>query len=1030
MPNGACPKQLTHGNNRKYGILPMRNIKVIALLISIVLPIFAGSVRTGKVVGKDGVEREGTIISVSSFSLPDPTRVDTHSRAQVAVMNEFLRRFPEIFEKKYRKKYEANPEKYGEYDWSNVAVELTRASGITLNNIGDSGPLMAIAGGVSPDIIYVNFRQSDTYIREGFLYPLDKPEDGYFTGLTDEERDFIYNKKVMPVVKRKGADGKEHVWAIPYGGLLGKVFLYRKDLLAKNGLPEPTNDWTWEDLLHYCRKVTDPKSGTYGIIFGKGEAESWYWVTFLWSAGADAMKYDEATDSWSSCFDTDEAVTALDFYLRLTAEHWVDETGRDRYGYATKEASDRKKWDLGEIAFNPAYVDERLFQTINPDLVGMVAVPQGYPDKNGVRHRGGELNSRMQGIFSGCTNPVVRDAAWEYLRFCESPEGVKVFTRIMVEGGLGQYINPVYLERFGYGDLIRLAPPGWQETFKIAIETGKPEPYGRNCQLVYHQMTKPLNIADELAVKGQLPLNNAVERDEAERKRANGEAVPGLDLRRKALKAALEYGVRETNEKMIGILSPGELIKRRSAAAGVMVAIIVAFALVFRKIVKVFTPEKLEGVEQVAWGFKRYRAAYLLLLPALVSILVWKYIPLAIGSAMALQDYKIVGESQWVWLDNFANLLWDGEWWAAIWSSIRYCFLVVMLTFLPPVILAVLLQEIPYGNVFFRTIFYLPAVITGLVVIYLWKSFYANDESGVLNAIMLKLPAVTYLIVALIFFFIMYFFAKRLFLHGNTWPSLACLAVGVALFWFFAKFAWPILNDDFGDPSAKTQRIVGHCVQALLGILALATAFVTFKRFKNWERATRIKLSILCVALIAATAAIAFPDYAEIVGRYTARLFHSMKNPYKWLDDSETAMLCCVLPMVWAGMGPGCLIYLAALKGIADDFYEAADIDGATFTDKILFVVIPMLKPLLIIQFVGVFISSWASSAFILAMTGGAKDTQVAELHIFYKAYLYLKFGPATAMAWMLGFMLIGFTVYQLQILSKLEFKANTAKKG
>ena len=62
-------------------------------------------------------------------------------------------------------------------------------------------------------------------------------------------------------------------------------------------------------------------------------------------------------------------------------------------------------------------------------------------------------------------------------------------------------------------------------------------------------------------------------------------------------------------------------------------------------------------------------------------------------------------------------------------------------------------------------------------------------------------------------------------------------------------------------------------------------------------------------------------------------------------------------------------------------------------------------------------------------MTGGANETEVAELHIFYKAYLYLKFGPATAMAWVLGFMLIGFTVYQLQILSKLEFKATDSKK-
>jgi multiple sugar transport system permease protein len=133
--------------------------------------------------------------------------------------------------------------------------------------------------------------------------------------------------------------------------------------------------------------------------------------------------------------------------------------------------------------------------------------------------------------------------------------------------------------------------------------------------------------------------------------------------------------------------------------------------------------------------------------------------------------------------------------------------------------------------------------------------------------------------------------------------------------------------------------------------------------------------------------------------------------------------------MVWAGMGPGCLIYLAALKGIADDFYEAADIDGATFVDKILFVVFPILKPLLIINFVGVFIGSWNSTANILAMTGGGAGTEVAGLHIFYKAFIFLKFGPATAMAWILGVMLIGFTVYQLRILSRLEFRTTGDKK-
>lgn len=157
-------------------------------------------------------------------------------------------------------------------------------------------------------------------------------------------------------------------------------------------------------------------------------------------------------------------------------------------------------------------------------------------------------------------------------------------------------------------------------------------------------------------------------------------------------------------------------------------------------------------------------------------------------------------------------------------------------------------------------------------------------------------------------------------------------------------------------------------------------------------------------------------------------LFALNINPYRWLRDSDTALLSCVIPMVWAGMGPGCLIYLAALKGIAPDFYEAADIDGATFLDKILFIVIPTLKALLIIQFVGVFVASWKASGFILAMTGLDKKTKVIGLKIFEDAYTMLQFGPATAEAWLLGFLLIGFTIYQLRILSRLEFKTTGNK--
>lgn len=908
---------MTSGNWRKITVALLCALQALTARVG----------EAGWVETRDG----GTVIHVKAWTLPDPTRTDTATRAQTAVLSAFTERFPAIFAERYRDRYRSDPARYGDLDWNHVAVEMHRFSGITIEGMGmDSGPLMAIAGGVSPDILYVNFRQSDTYIQEGFLYPLDKPEDRYVSALSDEEWAFRVHPKVEPVIRRRGAAGQEHVWAMPYGGVLGKVMLYRKDLLDAHGVPYPTNDWTWDDLLAACRRVTDPAAGTYGIQFSRGPAESFHWVTYLWSAGGEVMVQDEQTGEWSAVFDSPAAATALDFYTRLCTEPWVDTNGRTRYGYAAKDASQiGQKWALGQIAFQAAYIDEQVFATINPDTTGMVPVPIG---PTGLR--GAELNSRMQGLFAGIESPVVRDAAWEYLRFVSSREAVAIHTRVMVEGGLGRFVNPRYLRMFGYEDIVRLAPKGWEACFQIAVETGKPEPYGRNCQLIYDMMTKPLVKAENLAMAGRLPEHEAD--------------------RLAVLQGLLQEAVKETEVKMIGRLAPEERRVRRVAAIVVLLVIAVVFVLVFRHVMKTFQPPVTAAV-QVKWGFRRYRWAYLLLLPAVLSILVWQYIPLLIGSTMAFQDYRIMGNHAWVGVDNFGDVLWDATWWHTVWNSLRYSILVVGLTFLPPVILAILLDEIPHGKILFRTLFYLPAVITGLVVIYLWKSFYEKTEFGVLNALVLGIPAIGYIMLGALFFLILYAFARRLFMHQVYAVAALCLAAGGVMFAFMFRFAWPILTQ-------------------------------------------------------------------EGVAWYEALLMKT-PQPYRWLEDPQTAMLSCVIPMVWAGMGPGCLIYLAALKGVSPDFYEAADIDGATFVDKILFIVIPVLKPLLIIQFVGVFINSWKSSAYILAMTGGASDTTVAGLHIFYQAYMHLKFGPATAMAWLLGFMLIGFTVHQLRILSKLEFK-------
>jgi multiple sugar transport system permease protein len=148
-------------------------------------------------------------------------------------------------------------------------------------------------------------------------------------------------------------------------------------------------------------------------------------------------------------------------------------------------------------------------------------------------------------------------------------------------------------------------------------------------------------------------------------------------------------------------------------------------------------------------------------------------------------------------------------------------------------------------------------------------------------------------------------------------------------------------------------------------------------------------------------------------------------KPLQFLNDPSWALLWVTLPAVWAGLGGGSLIYLAALKSVSDDLYEAADVDGAGAWRKLIRITLPSLMPIILINFVGTFIGLFKSMGNIFLMTGGGPgdETTVISLSIWRDSFLYLQFGTATATAWVLAALLASFTVVQLRILSRVEFR-------
>jgi multiple sugar transport system permease protein len=232
----------------------------------------------------------------------------------------------------------------------------------------------------------------------------------------------------------------------------------------------------------------------------------------------------------------------------------------------------------------------------------------------------------------------------------------------------------------------------------------------------------------------------------------------------------------------------------------------------------------------------------------------------------------------------------------------------LVIGFFLPIFLALALNEIPRFKVFFRTVFYLPAMTSAIVIAFLWRQFYDKGESGLLNTLV------------------------RPWIEHVINPVMG----------WFGHGPWPLA--------------------------------------------------------------------------------------YDWLGSPNLAMFAVVLPGIWAGAGPGSILYLAALKNISEERYEAADIDGAAWWHKILYITLPGLKPLILINLLGVFIAGFKAmeNIFVLTQGGPLDATRTIGLEIWQNAFMYLKFGYATAAAWVMGAILVGFTLIQIRSLLKMRF--STAK--
>lgn len=137
-----------------------------------------------------------------------------------------------------------------------------------------------------------------------------------------------------------------------------------------------------------------------------------------------------------------------------------------------------------------------------------------------------------------------------------------------------------------------------------------------------------------------------------------------------------------------------------------------------------------------------------------------------------------------------------------------------------------------------------------------------------------------------------------------------------------------------------------------------------------------------------------------------------------WLLGTETALLSICLLVIWKSLGWYMLIFLAGLKSIPEEFYEAAKIDGAGGWTRFWSVTLPLMKPTTLFVLIVSCIDGLQvfTPVYVMTQGGPANATDTVVYHMYLTAFNSVQFSYATAMAVLLFAVILVVTLAQMRL--------------
>jgi raffinose/stachyose/melibiose transport system permease protein len=132
-----------------------------------------------------------------------------------------------------------------------------------------------------------------------------------------------------------------------------------------------------------------------------------------------------------------------------------------------------------------------------------------------------------------------------------------------------------------------------------------------------------------------------------------------------------------------------------------------------------------------------------------------------------------------------------------------------------------------------------------------------------------------------------------------------------------------------------------------------------------------------------------------------------------WLSQTNTALFAVLLVIVWQFAPFYMILFKAAIVGIPEDLYEAAEIDGANPLTKFFRITLPLLMPTIVSSSILAIVGSLKAFDIFYIMTGGGPNhgTELLGTYMFKQAFINFNMGYASAIAFVMFFVALFVTI-------------------